>query len=490
MINPGYSGQALPSLSVVNEAQIHEIKQAAFLILERTGVKLGHPEALKMVEKAGAIVQGDRVFTPRYLIEDALAKVPKGFVVYDREGQPVMDLSGRKSYYGTSTASPNQEEIGTRKIIPTTLAGIGRGARLADGLANIDFVMPFGTANDAPLESAELYEIEEVLNNTTKPVVFCGYSGRGVALALEMAAAVAGGREELARRPFIIPYPEPITPLHYPFEVVERIFACSDFRVPQLTSGAQITGLTSPVTLAGSLALANAECFFSIFLAQLRRAGSPCFICASIGTSNLRNGLGHISCPELSLTLAVQAAIGQSLGLPTWGLAGATDSKTVDAQAGIEAALEMVIQALAGVSLIHDSGYLDMGMSCSFAMLVMDDEIISWVKRFMSGLDISAETLATEVINKVGPGGNFLANKHTVKYARSESWQSKLFSKEAYNTWVESGRKNLEEVAHERAAKILAEHQPKALPENIKAQVAAIRQAGAGELAAKRGSLK
>jgi len=487
MINSGYLSQAVPSLNLVNEQQVHEIKQAAFLILERTGVKLSHPEALKMVKAAGAIVKDEHVFVPRYLIEDALAKAPKGFVVYDRLGRPVMDLSGRKSYYGTSTASPNQEEIGTKKIVPTSLDGIGRGARLADGLANIDFVMPFGTAQDAPLESAELYEIERVMQNTSKPVVFCGYSGRGVALALEMAAVVAGGREELARKPFIIPYPEPITPLHYPFEVVERIFVCSDFRVPQLTSGAQITGMTGPMTLAGSLALCNAECFFSIFLAQLRRPGSPCFICSSIGTSNLRNGLGHISCPEQSLTLAIQAAIGRSLGLPTWGLAGATDSKTVDAQAGIEAALEMVLQALAGVSLIHDSGYLDMGMACSFAMLVMDDEIVSWVKRFTSGLEISAETLATEIIHKVGPGGNFLTNKHTLKYTRTESWQSRLFAKNAYTAWEAEGRKSLEDRAHERAAEILAAHQPEPIAENVMAEVIRVREKGAEELAVKKG---
>ena len=487
MINPGYVSQAVPSLSFVTESQIHEIKQAAFLILERTGVKLAHPEALRMVKEAGAIIKDGRVYTPRYLIEEALTKVPKGFTVYNRMGDPVMDLSGRKSYYGTSTASPNQEEIGSRQIIPTTLAGIARGAKLADGLENIDFVMPFGTAQDAPLESAELYEIEEVLKNTTKPIVFCGYSGRGVALALEMAAAVAGGRQELAQRPFIIPYPEPITPLHYPYEVVERIFACSDFMVPQLTSGAQITGMTSPMTLAGSLALANAECFFSIFLAQLRKAGSPCFICASVGTSNLRNGLGHISCPELSMTVAIQAAIGRNLGLPTWGLAGATDSKTVDAQAGIEASLEMVIQALAGVSLIHDSGYLDMGMTCSYAMTVMDNEIISWIKRFMSGLEISADTLATEIINKVGPGGNFLTNKHTLKYARTESWQSNLFTKNAYHSWEVEGRKTLEDRAHERAASILETHQPVPLPEKVLEEVMRIRKNGATELATKRG---
>ncbi|MDR1110209.1 MAG: trimethylamine methyltransferase family protein [Deltaproteobacteria bacterium] len=487
MINAGYISQAVPSLNIVSEPQIHEIKQAAFLILERTGVKLGHPVALGLVKAAGATVMGDRVLTPRYLIEDALAKAPKGFVVYDRLGHPAMDLSGRKSYYGTSTASPNQEEIGSRKITQSTLEGIGLGARLADGLDNIDFVMPFGTAQDAPPESAELFEMEEVMANTSKPIVFCGYSGRGVALVLEMAAAVVGGREELASRPFVIPYPEPITPLHYPFEVVERIFACSDFMVPQLTCGAQITGLTSPMTLAGSLALANAEGFFSIFLAQLRKKGSPCFIGASIGTSNLRNGLGHISCPELSLTLAVQADIGRSLGLPTWGLAGATDSKTVDAQAGIEASLELVLQTLAGVSLIHDCGYLDMGMACSYAMLAIDDEIISWIKRFLGGIEISADTLAAEIIHRVGPSGNFLSNKHTVRYARSESWQSALFSKEAYSSWVEAGRKTLEDRAHEKALKIIAEHRPEPLPEKVLGELVAIRKKGAKELAARKG---
>lgn len=484
MMNAGYISQAVPQLNLATEAQVHEVKQAAFLILERTGVKLSHPEALKLVKQAGAIVKDDRVFTPRHLIEDALAKAPKGFAVYDRLGKPAMDLSGRKSYYGTSTASPTQEEIGSGQIKPSTLEGIAKGARLADALGNIDFVMPFGTAQDAPLESAELYEIEQVLQNTSKPVLFCGYSGRGVALALEMAAAAVGGREELARRPFIIPYPEPITPLHYPFEVVERIFVCADFGVPQLTSGAQMPGMTSPMTMAGSLALANAECFFSIFLAQLRRPGSPCFICSSVSTSNLRNGLGHISCPEQSLTLSFQAAIGRSLGLPTWGLAGATDSKTVDAQAGLEAGMELFIQSLAGVSLIHDCGYLDMGMTCSYAMMVMDNEIISWVRRYLSGLEISAETLAEEIIHKVGPGGNFLANKHTVKHMRSESWQASLLAKNAYQTWEAEGRKTLETRAHERAAELVATHQPAALPENILAEVIRIRKEGAAELAA------
>ncbi|MDR1678109.1 MAG: trimethylamine methyltransferase family protein [Deltaproteobacteria bacterium] len=489
MLNAGYVSQAVPFLNIVSDAQIHEIKQAAFRILERTGVTLEHPEAKKMVRSVGAIVQGDRVFVPRHLIETALSKVPKGFAVYDRLGRPAMDLSGRKSYFGTSTASPAQEVIGShRQIGQSTILGIAHGARLADALPNIDFVMPFGTAQDVPGEAAELYEIQAVMENTTKPIVFCGYSGRGVALALEMAAVVAGGREKLAQKPFIIPYPEPITPLYYPYEVVERILVSSDYGVPQVTSGAQITGLTGPVTLAGALALANAEGFFSIFLAQLRRRGSPCFLCSSVGTSNMRNGLGLISSPEQSLTLAVQSAVARSLGLPTWGLAGATDSKTVDAQAGSEAALELIIQALAGVSLIHDCGYLDMGMICSYTMMTLDDEIIAWVKRFMRGIDISEETLAEEIIDNVGPRGNFMCNSHTIKYVRKESYQAALFNKTGYEAWEKAGSKTVEDLAGEKAKFLIESHRPEPLPEAVRLELKHKRENGVKELTSKKGN--
>ncbi len=478
MPHAGYSSHTAPVLKTITNDQIHEIKQAAFLILERTGCRVNHKKALTLLKKAGAHVKGEQVNVPRYLVEEALSKVPKGFTLYNRKGEPALDLSGRKSYFGSSTASPNNRHALKKEIRLTTLTDIAWGAKTADALSNLDFVMPFGSAQDVPGEAGELYEFETVVQHTTKPIFFCGYSSKGVELVLEMAAQVAGGQDELTRKPFLVAYPEPITPLQFPHEVVERIFVCASRHMPQITCGAQLTGFTSPVTLAGSLALATAESFFGILLAQLCKSGAPCFLTSGIGAVNMRTGIAMISSPEMTLSLTAQAQLARTIGLPTWGLAGATDSKRIDAQAGAEAALDLALQALSGVSIIHDVGYMDMGMACSCAMMALGDEIINWVKRYIQGIEINAETLATEVIHAVGPGGNFLTQQHTLNHMHKESWQPELFCKDAFETWQKQGAKTLEQRADEKVADILENHKPELLSDSTIEALQQIRKQG------------
>ena len=482
MLHAGYSSHMAPALKTISDDQIHEIKQAAFLILERTGCRVNHEKALKLLKDAGAHVKGDHVHIPRYLIEDALVKVPKGFTLYSRDGEPALDLSCRKSYFGSSTASPNHRHALEKDIRLTTMTDIAWGAKVADALPNLDFVMPFGSAQDVPGDAGELYEFETVVQNTAKPVFFCGYSSKGVELVLDMAAEVAGGQDQLTMKPFLVPYPEPITPLQFPHEVVERIFVCAARHMPQITCGAHLTGFTSPVTLAGSLALATAESFFGILLAQLCRPGAPCFLTSGLGAVNMRTGIAMISSPEMTLSLTAQAQIARTIGLPTWGLAGATDSKLIDAQAGAEAALDTVLQALAGVSIIHDVGYMDMGMTCSCAMMVLGDEIINWVKRFIQGIEVNAETLAAEVTHSVGPGGNYLTQQHTLNHMRKESWQPELFCKDSFETWQKQGSKSLEERADEKVAQIIESHKSKPLSESVVTALLEIREEGVKQL--------
>lgn len=470
-MQPDYTSIQTPYINVINDGQIEEIIQAAYLILERTGVKITHPEALKLLKEAGAYVNGDRVRMPRWLVQNALAVVPKGMCIYDRDGRPAMDLGNGKSYYGSATASPNNIDARTGERHPTTLKDIAEGALIADALPNIDFVMPFGTAQDIPAKAGDVHEFVTLMGITTKPVVFCGYSGKGVEKVLEMAALVAGGKEELRRKPFVVPYPEPITPLHFSDEVVLRMFACCDFGIPQISCGAQMLGQTSPATLAGGLALATAESFFSIALSQLRRAGSPCFLTAAIVAVNQKIGSNCVSSPETCLAIAAQAQIGRKLGLPTWGLAGSADAKVIDAQAGVEATMSVLMNAMAGVSVIHDVGYVDSCMSCSAAMMVIGDEIISWTKRMMAGLEVSAETMALEAIEQVGPGGNFLANKHTVKHFRKESWFPTIFRRDKYDTWMADGAPTCEDAAYKKVKDILDTHAPKPVSDSVMADL-------------------
>jgi trimethylamine--corrinoid protein Co-methyltransferase len=331
---------------VLSDDQIWEIKQAAFDILEKTGCQVRHPGALQLLKAAGTVVKDERVWTPRHIVQECVRTAPKGFTIYHRDGSRAMEVEGRKSYYGTSTASPNTKDAFSGEIRETRVADIALGARVADALPNIDWVMPMGSSQDVPALAADLYEFEAVVTNTTKPIVFIGYSPRGVEWVYEMAAQVAGGLDALRLRPFLLAYPEPISPLVFPAEVIDRMFVAADLHMPQIPGSSVQPGATGPVTLAGAVAQSIAEGLMSLVLVQLRQPGAPCCLSGNIGVFDMRSALMSIAAPEMSLGLAAQAEVAQSFGLPTWGLAGSTDSKTLDAQAGIESAFSILAQGL------------------------------------------------------------------------------------------------------------------------------------------------
>jgi trimethylamine--corrinoid protein Co-methyltransferase len=483
MIQSSFSVNRSVFFRVLSDDQIWEIKRAAFDILEKTGAKILHQGARDMLKQAGAIVKDDIVKVPEYVVQECLRTAPKGFAIYDRNGNRALEVEGRKSYYGTSTASPNTRDALTGEIHETRVVDIARGARIADALPNIDWVMPMGSSQDVPAVAADLYEFEAVVTNTTKPIVFIGYSPRGMELVFEMAAEVAGGLEALREKPFLIAYPEPITPLVFPQEVVERTFVAADLFMPQIDGPTEQLGATAPVTLAGTIALAIAEGLMSITLVQLRKPGAPCGMSCNIAGFDMSTTLLSVAAPEMSLGLAAQAEVAQSLGLPTWGLAGATDAKTIDAQAGVESAFSILSQGLAGLNLIHDVGYMDMGMVCSAEMLVLGDEVIGMAKRFIRGIEVTKETLARAVIQNVGPGGHFLLEDHTYNHFKNELWMPSLLTRQHYVTWQSGGSKDMSARIREKVKDILDTHQVPALTDKTLSALEKLKIKGEKELA-------
>jgi len=444
---------------VLSDDQIWEVKRAAFDVLEKTGANVLHAGAIELFKKAGAVVKGNRVKVPQHIVEECIRTAPKGFTIYDRDGNRAMEVEGRKSYYGTSTASPRTRDALTGEIRETRVADIALGAKVADALPNIDWVMPMGSSQDVPGLAADAYEFEAVVTNTTKPVVFLAYSPRGAEHVYEMAAEVAGGLEALQERPFVLAYPEPISPLVLPDNVVGEMFIAADLRIPQIPGPTVQPGATGPVTMAGALAQLVAEGLMSLTLIQLRRPGAPCFLGGNLGVFDMSTANLSLGAPEMSLVMAAQAEVAQSWGLPTWGLAGATDAKTLDAQAGIESAFSILAQGLAGLNLIHDVGYMDMGMVCSAEMLVLGDEAIGMARRFIRGIEMNAETLARSVIEQVGPGGHFLQEEHTLHHFRWELWMPSLLTRDHYDRWQEQGAKDMARRIQDKVREIIETHQ-------------------------------
>ena len=470
-------------MTMVSESQLDDIYNAALTVLEKTGFILTHPEAVKLCKKVGCKIDEDRVRVPREVVEQCLASAPKGFTVYDRLGKPALDLRGRNSYYGCSTGSPHTLDYKSGKIRPTTFKDLEIGARVSDALPNIDWVMPFGTTQDTPRHASFLYDFEACVKNTTLPMMFLSEGAEDTLYIQQMAAACVGGKDALKAKPFLMAYPEPITPLNYPDEVVGRAFLAADWGVPQCPGTSQIIGATSPATLAGATVLWLAEALMSITVLQLYRPGAKVFLSGNFGLFDMKSTVSAIASPETCICLAAQAQMGQRLGLPTWGLAGASDSMGIDGQAGAESAFSILSQGLSGLNLIHDVGYLGAGMICSPEMLVMGDEICAMTRHFLRGMTVNPDTLAAEVIDQVGPGGNFLQSPHTFKHFKNETWFPTIMEREYQEKWDERGRPTIQDKVREKLATIIDSHEPVALGAHELSELERLRAEGEDVLA-------
>ena len=482
MINTNVCLQNGLSFRVLTDDQISELVRAAVEILEKVGFKVLHAESRDLLKSAGAKVDGDMVKVPEFIVRQCLATAPKGWTIYDRNGERALEVEGRKSYYGTSTASPNTKDALTGEYHKTRVEDLALAARVADALENIDWVMPMGSVQDVPSQAADLHEFVATVSNTTKPIVFLSYSTRGMEIIFDMAAEIVGGSDRLRERPFLVAYPEPITPLVMPDQVAGRILLAADRFLPQMMGPAVQLGATGPVTIPAAVAHGTAESMMCVVLAQLKNPGCPVGLGCNFAAFDMANGLMSAGGPEMSLALAAQAQVAQSFDLPTWGLAGATDAKVQDAQAGAEATLHIMAQGLAGLNLIHDVGYMDGSMACAVEQLVLGDEIISMAKRFLRGVSFSAEQIARDVLYQVGPGGEFLSHPHTMEHFREELWRPSIFTRQPMEDWKQAGERDTLDRVREKIRHILDTHTPQPLPESLVDKLEQMKADGESEL--------
>lgn len=478
MIQTNTTFKATPRFHMLTDDQIERITRAAFEILEKVGFKVLHDGVREMLESAGAMIDGESVKVPEFIVRGCLSTATGGWALYDRNGNRVMDVAGRNSYYGTATASPRTKDALTGEYHETRVQDLARAAHIADALENIDWVMPMGSVQDVPATAADVHEFHAAVTHTTKPIVFLAYSPRGTEFIYDMAAEVAGGADALREKPFLVLYPEPISPLIMPREVADRILIAADRCMPQMMGPAIQPGGTGPVTMAGAVAQGVAESMFCVVVAQLRRPGCPVGLGCNFGILDMAQGLMSVGAPEMSLALAAQAEVAQSLGLPTWGLAGATDAKCLDAQSGAEAAFHILSQGLAGLNLIHDVGYMDMSMACAVEQLVMSNDIIGMAKRLLRGFEVSDDHLALDVISQVGPGGHFLQQRHTMDHFRTELWRTNVFTRQPFETWQAGGAKDTQARVREEITRLLDTHKPASLQAKTLAELERIRDEG------------
>lgn len=460
------TNRAKPSLNLLTDDESQRIYFAALEVLSRTGAEILQEEARSLLEEAGAHLEGERAYLPSFLVKEALNKAPNSVLIYDREGNPAMRLGGSNSYFGTGSDCPNIIDSFTGKRRKFTKKDVEQGALLCDALPNIDFVMSMGLIKDRPTAVTDLHQFQAMLFNTKKPIVFTSHDVEGNEIIIDMASLAAGSKKKLQRKPFVIHYIEPTTPLRHSKDALEKLLLCSEVEIPIVYTAAPMAGASAPVTLAGALVISLAEYLTGVVISNLKREGTPMIMGGVTTNMDMKTTTILYGSPEFHLMSIALSEISRYLDLPMFGTAGCSDAKLLDEQAVIESTISCATQALSGANLIHDVGYLESGLTGSFDMVVATNEIIGMVQRVLEGVNMEENHIATNLIEQVGPKGDYLTQSHTAKLFKSEHWEPQLLDREDYETWLNNGSKSFEERVNEKVRNILDKHHPEPLDES------------------------
>ncbi len=454
-----------PTLRVVNDAQIARIHGAALDVLERTGIKITHPKAKDILAGGGARVSGDQIKIPGWMVEAALRTAPGRLVLGTRTGKRTVFLEEDKSFFGPSLDCVDYMDPKTHQRSRFISENVKTTARLCDALPHFQWCMTIGMADDVPADIADRVIARNVFENCEKPLVFCCKDTNSVKDIFEMALLLCGGREKFDDAPTVVHYSEPISPLVYFDPAIDKIIYCAENRIPLINFPAPQCCGSAPATFAGALAQASAESLSGLVLHQLTRPGAPFIYGAFATIMDMRTSVFSYGAVEMSLMTAAMAQMARHYRLPFFGTAGATDAKFCDAQAGAEAALQILSAATAGSGLVHDcSSWMDHGSVASPEFMVLVHDIVDSVNHYMGGIPVSDETLAQDVIHQVGPGGHYLEDAHTMSHFRNIKY-SDLFDRSVYPQWEAAGAKKFEQRLQEITLEKMAHH-PEPLAED------------------------
>ena len=444
--------------------ECEKLHRASIEMLEHVGVEVHDEEALNLLVKGGAQADGIVVRIPEVMVLKALAVTPKNLTLFDQKGKIAIRAQGYNSYYGGGSDCLNILDHRTGQRRPAVLQDVVEAQTVQDALPEFSFVMSGFLPSDVDSLIYDRYQMEVMLNHTTKPIVFVSPDFEGCVRAVEMAEIVAGGAEAFQRRPFATCYINVTDGLIANQEALQKCMYLAKKGLPQL----YIPLGDGPHSVGGNTAFAYAGVLLGVVLAQLVREGSPIAVPGwGGGLINLKTMAGSYGMADGQ---GVALAMAHHYELPTFGMAGCTDSKVLDAQAGAEIALSLVLQTLEGANIIHDLGFMDSGLQGSLPLMAICNDWVEWIRHATAGVDVSHEGLALDVVHEVGPSGDYLSHPHTLANCRDGCYP-RLVDMCTYSRWMDRGGLDMAERAAQLVDQILEEHQVEPLPPDIRRDV-------------------
>ena len=472
-------------LKVLSDEQVDAIHEASLRLLDRTGVRYDSPDALRRLMLNGALPHPSRknVLTfPRSVVDDAIRRIPFYGTYCARDPKNDVTFDGQHSFAHALGGNPAILDLDTGRSRSSTLRDVEQATRLQDVLENCHTASNLVVATDVPAPVLVIKTMEAMIKNTTKCVP--GYALRTpeVEILLEMGGCVAGGSEEFRKRPIFTLYASPSSPLTYDAHVCDVMLLAVANGIPVDIVPCPISGGTAPFTLAGGLAQQNAELLAGVMLLQTVDAKLPSQYSGRLSFLDLRTAKNLWGLPELALASAATVQIAHRYHMTADVYGVTTDANGWDLQIGLERMMAALPPALAGADNLSGIGGAWENAS-SFEMMVIDDEVYADVFRIVRGVEVDEERLALDVIEKVGPMGNFLAQRHTMKYLREgEMRNSALWDKRTRDKADSEGVRAIQDVARDRARRLLAEHIPTPLDRDVEAGLARIVAAGSRRL--------
>jgi trimethylamine--corrinoid protein Co-methyltransferase len=458
---------------VLSDDEIQQIHDNTIEVLGKTGIVIQNELVLKKLEESGAKVDFSRQLAriPEKIVFDALKSVPKKSQVtlYNRECKVSVEY-GKGRVHGATGCGANYVldlETGKRRL--GTKKDTENFAKLADALGSIHVVVPQNVPQDVHPGSAALHAAEAVFNNTTKHAMIAAPTGAAAEGVVEIAKVVLGDKK-LSDYRILSFIASPTSPLRWEA-------AATDVLVEVSTNGLMIdllpeciAGLTAPITLAGYLVVQNAEILAGVVITQLIRRGTPVMYGVACTTMDMKEAWPLIGTPEAATLRIASGQMAKFYDIP-YTTNGEADSHCLDEQNCWERLLNDVAAFATDADLIITQGNFGTGMNGSFEQLVIDNEILAFMSRIKRGIDVNSTTIARDLIEKVGPGGQFLREVHTNKYLRSEHLTDVISNRCAFGRWERNGGLDIVQVARRRAKELLAQHKPIPLDKDIASKV-------------------
>ena len=462
------------NLRILSDEEMMRIHQAALKLLWDPGIFSESDLFLDIFAKGGAHVDHDArvIRVPAEMVDAALASAPRSFVLYGRfDAAMDMLLEPGRVYYGMGgTSEPLFWDYGLWQARQPTKQDMITSTRIGHALPNIDFVQTLCMSGDYPTDVIFFHDFDAIFRNTTKPTVINILERPFTVRLLEMTAAASGGESALREKPSVLGIVTPVTPLKVAI-MNEGIVDAVQAGVPILYSPGPLMGATGPATVAGTVVLTIAEVLFGVVLTQLIKPGAPVVLKPDTDVFDMKTTQCTYGSPEQSLGKLAVTQLAHHYNLPIYGLGGGVEAKVPDAEAAAEAMMNMLLNALAGMTMSQSLGTMSWGQYGCQEMVVICDELVHMIKRILKGITVDEDTLAVDVIREVGHGGSFLQHDHTVRHFREELFFPVLFRRQTIEQWLKSGGKMIHEVAHERVQEILASAGPVPLPPEVDAEL-------------------